>query len=244
VDFITKPFSPPVLINRIKTHLDIDALIQERTARIKRLQNGIVNVLADVVEERDRETGGHNDRTAAYVRILITAMKERNLYADEMRGWDVDMVVSSAKLHDIGKIHVFDTILNKPGKLDYNEFELMKLHPTEGAQIINRMIRQTGEEEFLRNAKLFAEYHHERWDGSGYPHGLAGTDIPLHGRIMAIVDVYDALVSQRPYKEALADDESVNIIAINSGRHFDPDIVKVFLEVKDQFRAARGVLNR
>jgi len=115
----------------------------------------------------------------------------------------------------------------------------MKLHTTEGAQIIDRMIKQTGEVEFLHNAKLFAEYHHEWWDGSGYPHGLTGTGIPLQGRIMAIADVYDALVSLRPYKEAFTNEEAVNIIATRAGKQFDPKIVEVFLEVKDQFKAVK-----
>jgi len=242
VDFITKPFSAHVLLNRIKTHLDIDELIRERTAKIRRLQNGIVNVLADVVEERDKRTGGHNDRTAMYVRILLKAMEERGVYADKMRGWDMEMVVSSARLHDVGKVHIFDTVLNKPGKLDNKEYEEMKLHATEGARIIDRMIEQTGEERFLHNAKLFAEYHHERWDGSGYPHGLAGMDIPLQGRIMAIADVYDALVSSRSYKEPLAEDEAVKIITMGAGKQFDPKIVEVFNEVKDQFKAVRDSL--
>jgi putative two-component system response regulator len=239
IDFITKPFSPLVLLNRIKTHLNIDDLIRERTARIRRLQNGIITVLADVIEERDKETGGHNDRTSAYVKILIKAMEERGVYADEIRGWNLEMVVSSARLHDTGKIHILDAILNKPGKLDAEEFEQMKTHTTAGARIIGRMIKNTGEEEFLNNAKLIAEYHHERWDGAGYPHGLKETEIPLQGRIMAIVDVYDALVSKRPYKEPLAEEEAVNIIATNSGRQFDPEIVRVFLEIKDQFKTVR-----
>ena len=239
VDFITKPFSTPVLLNRIKTHLDIDELIRERTARIRRLQNGIVTVLADVVEERDKDTGGHNDRTAMYVRILLKAMEERGVYADEMQGWDMEMVVSSARLHDVGKIHIFDMVLNKPGKLDNEEYEKMKLHAIEGARIIDRMIKQTGEEGFLNNAKLFAEYHHERGDGSGYPHGLSGTEIPLQGRIMAIADVYDALVSLRPYKEAFSNEEAVNIIESRAGKHFDPKIVEIFLEVRNQFFAVR-----
>jgi putative two-component system response regulator len=242
VDFITKPFSPPVLLNRIKTHLDIDELIRERTARIRRLQEGIVSVLADVVEERDRETGGHNDRTSEYIRILIKAMEESGLYTDEIRGWNIEMVVSSARLHDTGKINISDTILNKPDKLDREEYEQMKSHSMEGTRIIDRMIAQTGEGEFLHNAKLFAEYHHEHWDGTGYPHGLKETDIPLLGRIMAIADVYDALVSKRPYKEAFTDEEAVRIITMDAGKHFDPKIVEVFLEVKDQFKAARGAL--
>jgi putative two-component system response regulator len=239
MDFIAKPFSTPVLLNRIKLHLEIDEKIRERTAQIKRLQNGIMTVLADVVEERDKETGGHNDRTVAYIRILIKAMVERGVYADEIRRWNMDMVVSSARLHDVGKIHVNDTVLNKPGKLDNDEYEKMKFHTMEGVRIIDRMLQQTGDEEFLRNAKVFAEFHHERWDGTGYPHGLAGTAIPLQGRIMALVDVYAALVSWRPYKEAFTDEEAIGIITAKSGNHFDPAIVKVFLEVKDYFKTVR-----
>ncbi|MDR0472404.1 MAG: response regulator [Treponema sp.] len=242
VDFIAKPFSTPVLLNRLKLHLHIDELIRERTAQIRRLQNGIMTVLADVVEERDKETGGHNDRTVAYIRILIKAMVEREVYIDEIRRWNLDIVVSSARLHDVGKINILDTVLNKPGKLNSDEYERMKFHTVEGVRIIDRMLQQTGEEEFLHNAKLFAEYHHERWDGTGYPHGLAGTEIPLQGRIMAIVDVYDALISWRPYKEAFTDEEAIGIITTKSGNHFDPEIVKVFLEVKDQFKAARETL--
>jgi putative two-component system response regulator len=243
VDFISKPFSASVLLNHIKTHLDIDGLIRERTAQIRRLQDSIVTVLADVVEERDRETDGHTDRTAAYNTILIKAMEERGVYADEILGWDKEMIVSSARLHDMGKIHILDAILNKPGKLDSAEYEQMKLHSLEGARIIERMIEQTGEEAFLRSAKLAAEYHHERWDGTGYPYGLKGTEIPLMGRIMAIVDVYDALVSKRPYKDAFTNKDAVDIITLNAGKHFDPKIVEVFLEVNDQFLKAREEIN-
>jgi len=242
IDYISKPFSPPVLLNRIKTHLDIDELVHKRTEQIRRLQDGIINVLADVIEERDNETGGHNDRTAACIKILIKAMGERGVYLDEINGWVLDMVASSARLHDMGKIHIHDTILNKPAKLDNDEYEKMKLHTTEGARMIDKMIEQTGEVEFLNNAKLFAEYHHERWDGTGYPHGLAGTNIPLQGRIMAIVDVYDALVSKRSYKEAFSVEEAINIIKANAGKHFDPRIVEVFLEVQDQLKAVREVV--
>ncbi|MDR2729812.1 MAG: response regulator [Treponema sp.] len=242
VDFISKPFSTSVMLNRIKTHLDIDELIRERTARIKRLQNGIVTVLADVVEERDKETGGHNDRTSAYMKILIEGMIENGVYAGEMREWNLEKVVLSAKLHDLGKIHIIDSVLNKPGKLSADEYEHIKVHTTEGARIIDRMIEHTGEEEFLYNAKLFAEFHHERWDGKGYPHGLEKTEIPLQGRILAIVDVYDAIVSKRPYKEAATDEEAADIIAAEAGKQFDPKIVEVFLEVKDQIKAVRGTL--
>jgi len=242
VDFVTKPFSSHVLLNRIKTHLDIDELIRERTARIKRMQNGIVTVLADVVEERDEETGGHNDRTAAYVKIMIEGMIKYEVYTDEMREWDMEKVISAARLHDLGKIHVKDAILNKPGKLNAEEYDQIKLHTTEGALIIDRMIDQIGDDEYLSYAKLFAEYHHERWDGSGYPHGLKGKEIPLQGRILAIVDVYDAVVSKRPYKEAATDEEAADIIEAESGKSFDPKIVEVFTKVKDQIKAVRGAL--
>jgi putative two-component system response regulator len=239
VDFITKPFSTPVLLNRIKMHLDIDELLRERIAKIGRLQNGIITVLADVIEERDKDTGGHNDRTSTYVKILIEEMKELGVYADEMRGWDMEKVVSSARLHDTGKVHIIDAILNKPDKLTPEEFEQMKYHTIEGARIIERMIKHTGEEEFLHNAKLFAEYHHERWDGNGYPHGIKGEEIPLQGRILAVVDVYDALVSKRPYKEPFTHEKAIDIIMDGAGKQFDPKIVEVFFQVKDEFKSVR-----
>ncbi|MDR0323783.1 MAG: response regulator [Treponema sp.] len=233
VDFVTKPFSAPVLLNRIKTHLNIDDLIRERTAQLHRLQNSIVSVLANMVENRDKGTGGHIERTSAYIKILIEEMKKREVYIDEIRGWDIERMISSARMHDLGKISITDIIMNKPGKLTEDEFDIMKTHVLEGERIIDEIIAQTGEGEFLRNARLFAGYHHERWDGNGYPYGLKGTDIPLQGRIMAIVDVYDALVSERPYKKAFSTEEAVKIVMQSSGTHYDPKIAEVFFEVKD-----------
>ena len=242
VDFITKPFSAPVLVNRVKTHLDIDEIIRERTAQLNRMQNSIVSVLADMVERHDKGTGGHIERTSIYIKILINEMKAHGVYSEEMQGWDVEKIISSARMHDLGKISVTDIIVNKPGKLTDDEFELMKLHAVEGERIIDEMIAKTGEGEFLHNARLFAGCHHERWDGKGYPRGLKGEEIPLQGRIMAIVDVYDALVSERPYKKAFPDEEAVRIILENSGTHYDPKIVEVFLQVKDMFKAVKAEL--
>jgi len=244
IDFITKPFSAPVLLNRIKTHLDIDEIIHERTEHLRRLQNGIVFVLADMVENRDKVTGGHIERTSIYVKILLEAMMDRKLYMDEILDWDFDAVSSSARLHDVGKITISDSILNKPGGLTREEYEAMKTHVMEGEKIIEKIVSSTGEEEFLRNAKLFAGYHHERWDGNGYPRGLKSTEIPLQGRLMAISDVYDALISDRPYKKALPEEEAVRIIMEEAGKQFDPNLLKVFYDIKDLFKAVREGLSQ
>ena len=237
VDFITKPFSEPVLLNRINSHLHLADIIKKRTQHIERLQTSIVSVLADMVESRDEVTGGHVERTTRYVNILLRRAMSMDLYADEMRSWDFEQVVSSAKLHDIGKITISDLILNKPGKLSPEEFEIMKTHAIEGEKIIDKIIEQTGEDTFLRHAKLFAGYHHERWDGLGYPYGLKAEEIPLQGRIMAVADVYDALTSVRPYKKAFSHEHSTEIIMENAGKQFDPNLAKVFFEVKDKFEA-------
>jgi len=238
VDFIQKPFSEPVLLNRIKHHLNIDKLIRERTEHLVRLQNGIVFIMADMVENRDISTGGHIERTATYAKILIEAMLSQGVYADEMRGWNLELVVSSMRLHDLGKVVIPDSILNKPGPLTKEEFQVMKTHSVEGERIIDKAIRRTGDAEFLNNAKAIAVSHHERWDGTGYPYELKGTEIPLLGRIMAIIDVYDALVSERPYKKAFSHQEAVEIIMEGSGKHFDPLIADVFNRINEQILKA------
>jgi len=253
VDFIMKPFTEPVLMNRIKKHLDIDDLVRERTKQLAhrteqlarrseqlvRLQNGIVFTLADVVENRDANTGGHIDRTSIYIELLINEMMNQGIYTEEMKGWDLDSVVSSARLHDLGKVAIPDSILNKPDKLTDEEFAVIKTHPEAGERIINQMTLRTGDADFLHNAKLFAAYHHEKWDGTGYPYGLKETNIPLHGRIMAIIDVYDALVSDRPYKKAFPHGKAVSIIMEDSGRHFDPLIAETFRSISEKIMTAK-----
>jgi putative two-component system response regulator len=236
-DFIHKPFSAPVLLKRIKSHLHVDMLIRERTGQLERLKNGIISVLADMVESRDITTGGHIERTATYIRILIDALLERGIHTDELRSWDLETVAASARLHDVGKIAVSDLILNKPGKLTAEEFETVKTHTAEGERIIDQIVHQTGEEIFLRHARLFAGYHHERWDGAGYPYKLKGEDIPLHGRIMAVADAYDAIVSERPYKPAFSPEEAERLIMADAGKHFDPDIAGVFYDAREKFKA-------
>ena len=169
VDFVVKPFSEPVLLNRIKNHLQIDEMIRQRTqeltqrtSQLERLQNSVVFTLADVVENRDKNTGGHIERTTDYCRILMQSMLDANVYADDLRAWNLDLVASSSRLHDLGKVSISDAILNKPDKLTDDEFEVIKTHPQAGARIIEHMITRTGDADFLHHAKLFASYHQEK----------------------------------------------------------------------------------
>ena len=239
-DFINKPFSEPVLLNRVKYHVDISELIRERTEQLRHTHRNLVFVLADMVENRDASTGGHIERTARFVRILIDGMRKRGVYADEIADWDSGMMADASLLHDVGKISITDAILNKSGKLTPEEFEIIKSHTLTGKSITEKVIARTGEDIFLQYAKLFTTYHHERWDGTGYPYGLAGKDIPLLGRMMAIVDVYDALSSKRSYKEPFSEEETVSIMIAEKGKQFDPNILDVFYELRDEFKAVRA----
>lgn len=238
VDFISKPFSKPVLLNRIKHHLNIEDIINERTDHLMKLQNGIVFIMADIIENRDKNTGGHIDRMTEYTQLLIEAMLAQNVYSDELCDWNLESFVSSVRLHDVGKVLIPDSILNKPGPLTGEEFEVMKTHPSEGKRIIDNIINRTEGAEFLRNAKLSAAFHHECWNGSGYPYNMRQTDIPLQGRIVAVVDVYDALVSERPYKKPFSETEAIDIIREGVGERFDPNIANVFIDIKDKLKEA------
>ncbi len=239
VDFIAKPFSVPIVLRRIAHQLHVNELIKRRTERIEQLQNNVIFVLADMVESRDKITSGHVERTSEYIKTLIEGMQQHGLYMEEMNGWNKDMLSFSARLHDIGKISVSDLILNKPAKLTEEEFEIMKTHSQEGERIIQQIIAGTGEGIFLHHAKYFAGYHHEHWDGNGYHRGLKGEEIPLQGRIMAVADAYDAITSKRPYKEAFSHERAVEIITEEAGKQFDPNIVEIFLDIKEKFKAVR-----
>jgi putative two-component system response regulator len=238
VDYVTKPFSTPVLLNRIAMHLHIDGLIKKRTEEVSNLKNVIVTSLADIVERRDHLTGGHIERTSHYIKLLTEGMLAEGVYMNEMKGWDIDLLVSSAQMHDVGKVEIPDGILNKPDKLTPEEFAEMRTHTSKGEDFIDKIAAKASEVVFLRHAKLFAGYHHERWDGKGYPRGLKGEEIPLEGRIMAIADVYDALVSKRSYKESLPPDRAAGIIIESSGTAFDPQLIAVFQKMKNAFVAA------
>jgi putative two-component system response regulator len=170
--------------------------------------------------------------------ILLEAMARQGLCGEETSSWDLDLVLQSAQLHDVGKIAIRDGILQKPGKLTPEEFEEIKKHTVFGKEVIDNIKKKTTERAFLEHAGIFAATHHEKWDGSGYPKGLKGKEIPLQGRLMAIADVYDALVSERPYKKAFTHEDAVNLILSDSGKHFDPDLAKLFADVSDEFNKA------
>jgi len=237
LDFISKPFSQPVLIKRIEAHIETDKLIKDSQAAVRQTHNATISVLADMVENRDKVTGGHIERTQIYLEILVNKLLSAGVYASEMASWDLSLLLPSAQLHDVGKIAISDIILNKPGKLTDEEFKEIQMHCSYGESIIEQIIVKTRDDVFLHHAKMFAAYHHEKWNGRGYPRGLAGEDIPLQGRIMAIADVYDALVCERPYKKPFPHEKAVEIIKNDSGTHFDPKIVDAFLEIADEFNS-------
>jgi putative two-component system response regulator len=235
VDFLSKPFTAPILRRRIETHIEIDRLVKNAEEKLRSIQNALISVIAELVEDRDKVTGGHIERTQIYLQILVKKLLEDGIYADDCKGWDLSILLPSAQLHDVGKISISDLVLNKPAKLSDDEFEIIKTHAAEGERIIEEIMKKTSDDGFLMHAKKFAGFHHEKWNGSGYPRGLSGTDIPLEGRLMAIADVYDALVSERPYKKPLTHEKAVEIIIGDSGTHFDPTLIEVFKEVSDDF---------
>lgn len=204
--------------------------IKTQAKHISDMQHNIIITMADIVESRDENTGGHIRRTAEYVRIIAEKLRENGQYSDILTGSYVEDMIVAAPLHDIGKIHVSDTILNKPGKLDDEEFAIMKTHTTYGRDMLEHAVKNLGAFSYLNMAVLMAGYHHEKWNGRGYPEGLSGQDIPLCARIMAVADVFDALVSKRCYKAAMPLEKAYGIIREESGNAFDPVIVDAFFD--------------
>ncbi len=250
VDYVAKPFSAAILLKRIENHLLLEkqkaelkklndnliGMVREKTAQVSGLQNSIINIIAEFIEFRDMDTGGHIGRTQKYMELLINRMIEDGVYTDEILSWeDMDYVVPSTQLHDLGKIFISDAILHKPGKLTPEEFELMKTHTDRGVEALRRLEKSVEAKTFLRYAETVAGTHHERWDGGGYPMGLSGPVIPLLGRLMAIADVYDALTSARPYKSPIPAVEAARIILEGAGTAFDPALVRVFESIADEF---------
>ena len=249
VDYIYKPFVAPLLLKRIETHLalaenerelqELNTAMHEKLvssiSSVVDLKNAVISIVADLVEFRDGATGGHIARTEKYLQHLIDKLIEEDIYSDEISSWDMSFLLPSVQLHDVGKISISDMILKKPSKLTDEEYEIMKTHVQIGVDAIERMEIKTVDNKFFGYAKIFAGTHHEKWDGSGYPNGLRGTDIPLEGRLMAIADVYDALVSRRPYKEPFSTDKAAKIIMEGSGSSFDPLLIDVFKKVEPDF---------
>ena len=218
------------------TNLTLTSALSEARDEAIRAKDAIVFAMADLAETRDNDTGNHIRRTQHYVRALAEGCVEHGLYADALDAETIALLFKSAPLHDIGKIAIPDRILLKPGRLTLDEFEVMKTHAALGSRAIANAQAKLGDNScFLHTAAEIAETHHERWDGTGYPRGLKGEAIPLSGRIMAIADVYDALVSERVYKAAIGHAEAVAMIADERGRQFDPDIVDVFVRIHPRF---------
>ena len=252
VDYITKPISPPVVLARVKTHLNLkassdflrsksDFLEQEvarRTREVNAIQDVTILAMASLAETRDNETGNHIRRTQHYVKALAEALQHHPRFAHQLDDATISLLFKSAPLHDIGKVGIPDRILLKPGRFEPTEFEIMKRHPELGLNAIEHAEKALGASvDFLKLAKEIAYCHHEKWDGSGYPQGLAGEAIPLSARLMALADVYDALISRRVYKEGMPHDKAVAIIVEGRGSHFDPDIVDAFLQIEARFIA-------
>ena len=249
-DYVSKPFSPPILLKRIELHLliesqslelnrfnaELQTMVDEKTNSVVELKDAILKMMAELVEYRDNITGNHIERTMRYMSIMLEAVLYSGVYEEEISTWDIVLVLRSAQLHDIGKIAIPDIILKKPGTLTVREFDQIRLHPAFGEKIIERIMLNTREHAFLEYAKIFTGTHHEKWDGSGYPRGMKGEEIPLQGRLMAFADVYDALTSERPYKKAFTHEEAIAIIAEESGKHFDPALVDVFMSCSEEFR--------
>ena len=250
-DFITKPINPPIVLARVATQLQAKAgadflrdqnqflqtEVQKRTRELAAIQDVTILAMASLAETRDNETGNHIRRTQHYVRALATALKTHPRFSAALSDHVIDMLYKSAPLHDIGKVGIPDRILLKPGRFEPHEFEVMKTHTTLGRDAIQHAEDQLGMPvEFLQYAKEIAYGHQEKWDGSGYPQGLAGEAIPLSARIMAVADVYDALISRRVYKEGMPHAKAVDIMREGRGSHFDPDILDAFLGMLDEFQ--------
>ncbi|MDR2444076.1 MAG: HD domain-containing protein, partial [Deltaproteobacteria bacterium] len=264
VDFVTKPTLPRLLQKTVELHLstkfhnlqlenqkkimeqnrlkieeyqtNFQTLVEEKSQQVLEHHDTVLNTVSKLVDYRLDAKVGKNKRTHEGLAIMIKALKERGIYQDQINDWDLDIMLQSARLHDVGKLALSGEILAKPGKLTFDEYEEVKQHPKLGVKILSQVEARAFEHALLKYAKVFAETHQEKWDGSGYPAGLAGEAIPLPGRLMAINDVYQALTAARPYKRALTHDEAVQVIIEGKGTHFDPVLVTVFSEVADKFR--------
>jgi putative two-component system response regulator len=248
MDYIFKPFSPSLLIKRIENQLLIDqqritlqrhaAELLEMTAQkdmeVYSLQNAVISAMANLVDRREEYNGDHLWRVQQYMKIMMEGLVRHKWYTEEISQWNLELILPSVQLYDIGKIGIPESILNKRGPLDFEETELMKTHVEIGLEVLKKLEKDASGSGFLRHAISMAAFHHEKWDGSGYPNGLLGPEIPLEARLLAIADVYDALLSRRPYKKAYTRETAKEIILSCSGTHFDPILTKLFSHVQGE----------
>ncbi len=250
VDYLTKPISPPILFARVATQLtlknarellqnqneNLEKKVKERTQQLSLMQDATIMAMATMAETRDNETGNHIRRTQNYVQALARELAPHPRFASVLTEKNIELLFKCAPLHDIGKVGIPDRILLKPGKLDSDEFEIMKLHTVYGRDtimIVEKFIG--GSNDFLTFAREIAHSHQEKWDGSGYPENLVGEAIPVSARLMAVADVYDALISKRVYKPAFSHQEAMDIMKKGRGTHFDPDILDAFFAIESKF---------
>jgi putative two-component system response regulator len=243
VDYITKPFNPALVSARVKNHLELknyrdklEEMVREKTSELEITRDAMIESLGLLAENRHLETGSHIKRTKKYVRLLAEKLKDNPNFKDFLSEDIIEHLWKSAPLHDIGKVGVPDNILLKPGKLTKEETEEMQKHAIFGYNSLYYSDQRLDSNLFFMLAREMAYTHHEKWDGSGYPRGLKGSEIPISGRLMAVADVYDAIISTRVYKPALSHNQAVDEIRKSSGTAFDPQIVKIFLQFEDDFR--------
>jgi len=250
IDYIRKPFNPSIVKSRVKNHLELklakeqleeqntilEYKVRERTKELNLTQDLTICSLTSLAETRDPETGGHIQRTQNFVQALAYKLAEHPKYKSYLTANTIELLYKSAPLHDIGKIGVRDQILFKPGSLTKDEFEQMKQHTEYGYAALKKASEMFGTNSFFSYAQDIAHTHHEKWDGSGYPRGLKGEAIPMSGRLMALADVYDALVSKRVYKPPFSHEKAVKIILEGRASHFDPTLVDAFHDINDEFR--------
>ena len=217
---------------------DIKAELINNQERVSRMQEHTITGLATLIESRDIDTGGHIARTAKYAKMIAENAAKDGVYADEIDDHFIELIYILAPMHDVGKIVVPDDILKKPGRLNEEEYHVMKKHAAAGGREIHKILNGIADDEYIRMACDIATYHHEKWNGKGYPEGLSGEDIPLCARIMAIADVFDALISERCYKKPIPVNEALDVIREEAGEHFDPKLVDVFLRHYDRLDAA------
>ncbi|MGL4848816.1 MAG: HD-GYP domain-containing protein [Clostridium sp.] len=245
IDYIRKPVNPKLVRARIENHIklktystELEERVREKVEEVEQFNNSFIETLAYIAETRDADLGKHIDRCKAYATVMLDYIFKYNKFADEIKKEDREIIIKAVPLHDIGKIGIPDKILLKPDRLTIEEFDIMKTHSDFGYKILKMAEEKlvNKKNKMLHCAEEIAYYHHERWDGKGYPCGLKGNEIPIVARIMSIVDVFDAIVSKRVYKDSLSTAVAIEFIQAERGKAFDPELVDIFIELREEFK--------